>query len=462
MTTRAGASYETNRSVVNSLDTTDGSRSGLRGAVSPNDYKSFDRLAKILGLSDKNAVKEWLKGRAFYPAFNRLYKNWIEPQQEAAERSGTTRKRGPDLKAVVDAIDDPHAIAEERYISMTGFDYSEFNELDHYALCLIALRASNISNAHGLFRGKTCSQEEMDQRLWQALLRASSDMTVERRKRKRVGPHERRYGLPPINNGEGNPNPAEEMDEVSDKEGNHDNPIPGNSSKPLGGDIPSSESIKENDEMLLKRNFERLKATEDPKFPMNLRTEYGRYLTVHTTLECLHSRLEIQRQVANELSTVGESNNQEALSAESRAWLEELQSSITDNRIPMRSVTSDDTNIVSQMEALLDNPIYQRMDYVGACKALGITDPKTPHLPGMPATAILKSWQVTGIKALVDFESDPQLLACVLADATGLGKTVQMLGLMVFVCIIQLPTLICFIVLMVTAAQSTPGGDQGA
>lgn len=110
------------------------------------------------------------------------------------------------------------------------------------------------------------------------------------------------------------------------------------------------------------------------------------------------------------------------------------------NRIPMRTVTSDDTDRVSQMESLLDNPLYRRLDYAEDCKALGITDLEMPHLPGMPTTAILKSWQVTGVKAMVDFEADPQLSACILADTTGLGKTIELLAFWVFVCNIQLRT----------------------
>ena len=95
------------------------------------------------------------------------------------------------------------------------------------------------------------------------------------------------------------------------------------------------------------------------------------------------------------------------------------------NRIPMRTVTSDDTDRVSQMESWLDNPLYQRLDYAEDCKVLGITDIEIPQLLGMLTTTILKSWQVTGVKAMVDFEADPQLSACILAGATDLGKTID-------------------------------------
>jgi SNF2 family DNA or RNA helicase len=46
----------------------------------------------------------------------------------------------------------------------------------------------------------------------------------------------------------------------------------------------------------------------------------------------------------------------------------------------------------------------------------------------MMPTTTLKSWQVTGINALVEFEKDPLLSACVVADSTGLGKTILTIG----------------------------------
>lgn len=448
MTTRGGSKYSTNRSFTNSLESTDGLRGGLRGAVSPNDYNSYTRLGRILGLGNKKAVKDWMNGRAFRPAFERLYKSWIEVQQEAATQGSKIRKRGPDLRAVVDAISDPHAVAEERYTAPMGIDTTDFGEIDHYALCLVALRSSNLTNAQGLFRRKTCSQEEMDQRLWQAILRASSDKAIERRNRAKLNTHEMRYGKAPVNsdpptgNGQqsGSQLPRagdsdEEMQSSDETEKGDPTPPSGSSAGVHKGPL-SSKGIEANNELLLKRNFEHLKSTQDPQNPLNLDTGYGRYLTVHTTLEYFRQPIEIQRQVSDALLVLGEDGNQNSLSAESREWLSELEASIQGNRVPMRTVTSDDTDIVSKMEQLLDNPTYQRMDYKASCDALGITDYERPHLPGMPTTAFLKSWQVTGVKALVDFEADPQLSACILADATGLGKTIELLAFWVFVSVL--------------------------
>ena len=153
MATRNGTICQTCGSTTNSFESTD----GLRGAVAPNDHKSYTRLGKILGLSNKQAVKEWMDSKAFKPAFQRLYDNWIVVQQDAARQAVKYRKRGPDLRAVVEAIDDPFAVTELRYTSLMGVDLSEFYEIDHYALCLVELRASNKVRVNGLFRGKTCT-----------------------------------------------------------------------------------------------------------------------------------------------------------------------------------------------------------------------------------------------------------------------------------------------------------------
>lgn len=255
MATRNGTLCQKCGSTTNSLESTDG---GLRGAVAPNDHKSYTRLGKILGLGNKQAVKEWMDSKAFKPAFQRLYDNWIVVQ-DAASQAGKYRKRGPDLRAVVDAIEDPHAVAEMRYISPMGVDSSEFYEIDHYALCLVALRASNKVRANGLFRGKTCSQKEMDQRLWQAILRATMDMTVHRRNKGKLSTYEMRYGKSSTNPSKGsgsahlqNPQNLEDGESEESNKGGNDPLAIEYPARPEGeGPLPSKD-IKASDDELLK------------------------------------------------------------------------------------------------------------------------------------------------------------------------------------------------------------------
>lgn len=83
--------------------------------------------------------------------------------------------------------------------------------------------------------------------------------------------------------------------------------------------------------------------------------------------------------------------------------------------------------------------IPNRMDYKGACIALGIKDLVMPQLNGMYLTTVLRSWQVTGIHAMDEFAKDNGISACILADATGIGKTYEMIGLWLHVSITSLP-----------------------
>ncbi|KFY86822.1 hypothetical protein V500_07368 [Pseudogymnoascus sp. VKM F-4518 (FW-2643)] len=161
----------------------------LRGAVKFNDYQHFDRLACILGLGNKAAVQAWMASDSFKPAYDELVRDWISSQWDKAV-DGMRRKRAPTLKQITDAI----SKAPERYTSPTGIiDKTNFVEIDHYALCLVLLRAANESNFNGLFRGKTCSDEHKDQRLWQAMLRGGAEAWRRRKRSVKLTPGEEMY-----------------------------------------------------------------------------------------------------------------------------------------------------------------------------------------------------------------------------------------------------------------------------
>ena len=83
-------------------------------------------------------------------------------------------------------------------------------------------------------------------------------------------------------------------------------------------------------------------------------------------------------------------------------------------------------------ERMLSNPEYQPMDYDLACKTLGI-DPERPPLKGMKLSYVFQPWQVTGIRRMVQMYQNLSNKAVLLADATGLGKTHQILGFWLYV-----------------------------
>ncbi|OBT85643.1 hypothetical protein VE02_05785 [Pseudogymnoascus sp. 03VT05] len=125
---------------------------GFRDPVKFNDYHGFDRLAYFLGLDNKAAVKTWMASNPFKPAYDELVRDWINSLWDKA----------------VDGM--------RRVIDKTNFV-----EIDHYALCLVLLRAANETNPNGVFRGKNCTDENKDQRLWQAMLRGGAEAWYHRK-----------------------------------------------------------------------------------------------------------------------------------------------------------------------------------------------------------------------------------------------------------------------------------------
>ncbi|KAF7928188.1 hypothetical protein EAE99_004946 [Botrytis elliptica] len=85
-----------------------------------------------------------------------------------------------------------------------------------------------------------------------------------------------------------------------------------------------------------------------------------------------------------------------------------------------------------QMENFLDNKEYQPLDYISDCKFFGF-DPEHPRFPGMNLTFQFKSWQVTGMRRMITIFKNPIVRACLLADATGLGKTIEIIGFWIWI-----------------------------
>lgn len=163
---------------------------GFRGPVKFNDYQHFDRLASILGLVSKAGVKAWMASDSFKPAYDELIHDWINSQWDKAV-DGMRRKKAPTLKQITDTIS---KAPKERYESPTGvINKDNFVEIDHYALCLVRLRAANESHFNGLFRGKAYSDEHKDQRLWQAMLRGGSEAWARRKRSVKLTPDEEMY-----------------------------------------------------------------------------------------------------------------------------------------------------------------------------------------------------------------------------------------------------------------------------
>lgn len=206
-----------------------------------------------------------------------------------------------------------------------------------------------------------------------------------------------------------------------DAEGDVDNGLRGGHNGNRDAGEPPAES-----ETHAMDDFDRMKVERNVNRSFDLNTHYGQYLTIHYIVKHFNDEFEIQRLFSTQASPIEDST--QALNNESRLWHDELEVRAKGQRFTIRTATEDEASQQDAMEKLFDNPKFQRFDYITACHALNITDLKRPRFLGMPTTMVLRSWHVTGIKALIDFEKDPTIRAAMLADSTGLGKTVEIIG----------------------------------
>jgi hypothetical protein len=148
----------------------------LYGNVPSDTYNSLKRLSMFLGLETEAAAKKWFESEQFKPIFDALYYKVIEPRM-----LGSPAKQGPKLSAVQTAIIMGEGHGGRKY---TGWKIDErgFDDIDHYALCLIRLREENRHSHGGIFRGKQMTDEQIEVRLWHAIMRETSQRS-ELRKR---------------------------------------------------------------------------------------------------------------------------------------------------------------------------------------------------------------------------------------------------------------------------------------
>ena len=146
----------------------------LRGPV-PSDTKK-GVFANYIGLKTIDNVKKWQASPEFAPFYDQLYDKAIEPRQRAFPG-----KQGPLLSMVQAAFANGEAYGDERY-TKDDPPFDEYEEIDWYAYTLYKLRKKNVNARNGIFHGKHMPTEDMDYRLWHAILLTTADKT-----RKRAG-----------------------------------------------------------------------------------------------------------------------------------------------------------------------------------------------------------------------------------------------------------------------------------
>jgi hypothetical protein len=95
--------------------------------------------------------------------------------------------------------------------------------------------------------------------------------------------------------------------------------------------------------------------------------------------------------------------------------------------------TPDNQSAAEELiKTILDNSAYQPMNYMAACNALAL-DPDRPCFSSINVVNRFHGWQVTWICRLVEIHDNPDTHAAILADSTGLGKTIELLGFVTYI-----------------------------
>ncbi|OBT86740.1 hypothetical protein VE02_06275 [Pseudogymnoascus sp. 03VT05] len=316
----------------------------------------------------------WIESKAFTQFFSMLKENatlYDTPSTTTRSGKGKTTRQGPTLQAVMQVIADGEEYGVQKFSSRDP-DVDEFTDINWYGLCLYQMAVYNMKKRQGIFFGVKLTVEEAYIRLWHAMLRATHGSAPSRQQQRSV--------------------------ELQAKTTASDEELPAKTT------ASATTPAAKNTDAVPKAT---VTPADDTGFedPVRIQTLYVRQKPAH-----------------------GEDVDLEALDEESISWYNSLEKGSKEQRFDYHKATEAQTSGVDRMEKLLDNKNYQRFDYGGDCASLGGLDPLHPRLENMIPTMSLKSWQVVGVKALLDFSSDKTILGCILADNTGLGKTIQCLG----------------------------------
>lgn len=123
------------------------------------------------------------------------------------------------------------------------------------------------------------------------------------------------------------------------------------------------------------------------------------------------------------------------MSAESETWLRQINRDMENTLVSAGPVTAEDIQAFREGELRLNSQGTQPQETRSALHLLGIsTKSRMPRIEGMPLSVSLRFWQPIGIATLIQFGN--HFKGALLADIMGLGKTVQIIGHLLAVCIL--------------------------
>ena len=460
------------------LDSQHDRNDGLHGPVKTNAHIRLENMVMYLELDSSVQLRAWLDSPQFKPYFEELYQNTILPRL-----TKDPNLQGPQLRTVRSAMIRGESFGDQKY-SAKSVDTAHFDQVDHYAYCMVQLIDCNTHNRHGVFYQKLINAIDKEARMWMAILRGNHEKSNERRASRKANElrlnihrdifsdlpnqsmalatstpttstpttsapttstptkhtptkstptkstptkstptestptrstpkklktsHPNRGSNTPsrVSSGTQRRSNSDLVENLLDSSLHRSSPSP----QPIdniGSDLEYDSDDSDIDGVVDK--FQRLLITSSADNPLDLKTEFGIYTTLHIVLRYFSDRTKLQR-----LTTGPDRNtcdDTEEFDRLTQQWHQEIRA-IIDKRhsIAFEPTDEDQKQADIFIEAMLDNSIYQPMDYEAACEFLFDLDLEAPRLFTMNATARLHPWQVTGIARIPYYTAPKSLL----------------------------------------------------
>lgn len=437
-------------------------------------WKNTDALRKDLGFANMGELNTFTQGNRFKPYFESYAKEWIFPQQKLAHREHKPRPRGPGLDTV-----ERRLIAGERdgsdIYSNPHSDETGWDQRDHLAKMIWAIKNANTKSVQGLFYGKGLTDNEIHVRIW-ALCKYVEFQLAPTKQPKKLKLSTSRPPDTTSQPAEGSttqPSASTASPVTRPGEGFYNVPSANTATpttQPPANDVPVIDLTLDEDEPIavtveVVRSFQeeiqfKLEADDPAQPPMLEEGEDEHFGSSRTITPA--QRLKIENQSiefdisqdfwkawlidriikSGDNPTVLRSNLQFAQTlnlmadADSQRWLNHVTEDLEQDMIQYEPYTEEYENQFNEQQRWLDSIDYQRQDLEAACRVMQIEwkgDDTIYRMPGMALSAQFTYWQVVGIKAVLDFMGDKNSRGCILSDVVGLGKTFILVGFMLWV-----------------------------
>ncbi|KAI9651670.1 MAG: hypothetical protein M1831_000545 [Alyxoria varia] len=413
------------------------------------------RLSAYVGFDSLNDLEEWLRDeKLFQRDFLEMYNDLIKPAQDKA---GSKRVRFSDLDAVEKRIAEGSR-GQNVILDTRDPEKDQFVDTDHIALWLIRARDSNERRSGGIFYGKSFSEREQNEVLWQVYLKMTYDLTPSKidnakgghswgsimmglRQPKGRGAQKKPAQLKGSSGSKTQPPSAKHAAKA---------PVPSAASASAksptsGNDAPHDEETTDaepSDEELEHRPDVRPREAVDKKQQQHnlelLVRECGMTLGSGHKFDKTDFNLSIWRygflqRFTEERSkeTIGRHEDFGIAFADRMANNTEFLDLFSPGA-DLQPITQQDDELSAEtynnFQKLFDNPTYQRENHDEACRNLFIRNPKIPKLPLMLRSTQLKFFQPVAIDGINKFQ-ESGIGGAILGDKMGLGKTIETIGL---------------------------------